>query len=427
MKKFLAAALTAAMTMALLTGCGGDKAAGGANQSAAAGAGAGAAGGEVKDIALKVWCPQNQVDTGLMDEQQKAFAAEHPEYNITWTTEIVGEDKCQESVLKDVGAAADVFMFSSDQINSLVEAGAIARLGGSTETMVKENTAQSVIDTVTIDGALYGIPFTHNTFFMYYDKTILSEEDVTSLEKIMAKETADNVYNFYFESAGGWKLGAFYYGAGLNVFGPSGSDVAAGVDWNNETGVAVTNYLIDLINNPKCAYDGEISVSELVGDHRLGAWFDGSWNYNLYKEALGDDMGMAIIPTFNVNGTDYQMKGFYGSKAIGVNAKSQNMAAAVQFAAFLGNEANQTLRYEKSAQIPANLKAGESEAVQADPLAIVILDEANNASIAQPSSSEFSAKYWTYANTIPTEIRSGDITKENVQEKLDTFAEAMTQ
>ena len=48
---------------------------------------------EVQDISLKVWCPQNQVDTGIMEQQQAAFAELHPEWNITWTTEIVGEDK----------------------------------------------------------------------------------------------------------------------------------------------------------------------------------------------------------------------------------------------------------------------------------------------------------------------------------------------
>jgi len=362
-----------------------------------------------------------------MAQQQEAFAAEHPEYNITWKTEIVGEDKCQEAVLKDVGEAADVFMFASDQLPSLVEAGAIARLGGNTEAMVKETNAESVVATVTVDDAIYGIPFTHNTFFMFYDKTILDESDIVSLEKIMAKQTADNVYNFYFESAGGWKLGAYYYGAGLSVFGPDGNDLNAGVDWNNETGVAVTNYLIDLINNPKCAYDGEISVSELAGDHRIGAWFDGSWNYDLYKGILGDDLGMAVIPTFNPDGTDHQLLGFYGSKCIGVNAKSQNMAAAVAFATFLGNEENQVLRYELSAQIPANMNASESEAVKADPLAAILIKESNEASVAQPANSVFSARYWTYANTIPTEIRSGEITKDNVQEKLDTFVKAMTE
>ena len=112
-------------------------------------------GGGTTDVALKVYCPQNQVDTGIMEQQQQAFAAAHPEYNITWTTEIVGEDKCAESILKDVGAAADVFMFANDQLPSLVEAGAIARLGGEAETMVKETNAESVIATVTVDDAVY--------------------------------------------------------------------------------------------------------------------------------------------------------------------------------------------------------------------------------------------------------------------------------
>ena len=410
-KKIGAMLLATAMTAALMAGCGNDP---------------GSEGSQSGGVTLKVWCPQNQIDTGAMSKMQENFAAEHPEYNITWVTEVVGEDQCQDQVLNDVSAAADVFMFASDQLPRLVEAGAIAQLGGAAEKMVRDEIAEAVVDTVKIDDKVYGIPFTHNTFFMYYDKTLLDDSDITSLEKIMAKETADNVYNYYFESSGGWKLGAYYYGAGLTVFGPEGNDLSAGVNWNNETGVAVTNYLIDLINNPKCAYDGEISVTELIEDHRLGVWFDGSWNYDTYKNILGDDMGIGVIPTFNPDGNDYQMLGFYGSKCIGVNAHSKNMAAAVAFATFLGNEENQALRYEKSAQVPTNITVGASDAVLADPLAAVIVKESNEASVMQPSHSVFSSRYWTYAGAIPTEIRSGEINKDNVKEKLDTFVNAMT-
>lgn len=416
--------LAGAMALSLLAGC--------SNKDTQPSAGGNAGGndggndGEVTEVALKVWCPSNQVETGIMEQQQKAFQEAHPEWKITWTTEIVGEDKCQESVLKDVDAAADVFMFASDQLPDLVNAGAIAQLGGSTADMVNTTMSEAVINTAMSDGKLYAIPFTHNTFFMYYDKTLLSEDQVKSMEGIMSAQTADNVYNFYFESAGGWKLGCWYYGAGLSVFGPDGSDLSAGCDWNNATGLAVTNYLIDLIGNKKCAFDGEIAVSELIGDHRLGAWFDGAWNYDSYHDVLGDDLGLATIPTFNSDGTDHQLLGFYGSKCIGVSAKSKNPAAAVAFAAFLGNEENQLLRYEKSAQIPTNHNAAASEAVQKDALAAIIVDESNNCSVMQPVNTVFSARYWTYAGAIPTEIRSGEINKGNAQAKLDTFVASMT-
>lgn len=380
---------------------------------------------EATDVALKVWVPNNQVDTGIIDEQEAAFAALHPEWNITWTNEIVGDDKCKDEILKDVDAAGDVFMFASDQLTGLVEAGAIAQLGGEAEAMVRESIADSVRATAMVGDDVYAIPYTHNTFFMFYDKTLMSEDDVKTLEGIMAKETADDVYNFYFESSGGWKLGAYYYGAGLTVFGPEGNSKETGVNWNNEKGLAVTNYLIDLINNPKCAYDGEISVSELIEAHRLGVWFDGAWNYDLYAGILGDDMGLATIPTFNPDGTDYQMLSFYGSKCIGVNSHSKNMAAAVAFAKFIGNEENQLLRFEKSAQIPAHIGAAANEAVTSNTLAAVIVAEANNASVMQPAASLFGSKYWTYAGAIPTEIRSGEITKDNAQEKLDTFVANM--
>ncbi len=418
MKKFLALACAAAMSMTLLVGCGGGSDNGGNG------------GGEVSgpvDIKLSIWCPQNQIETGIIEKQQAAFQeANKDKWNITWEVTPIGEDVAKENVLRDVEAAADVFFFANDQVVELVNAGAIAKLGGSAKEMVESTMAESVVNTVKVGGDLYGIPFTHNTYFMYYDKTLMTEDDIKTIEGIVGKDTADGVYNFYFESAGGWKLGAWYYGAGCQMFGPNGDDLSAGCDWNSETGLAVTNYLIDLIANPKVGYDGEITVSELVHEHRIGAWFDGSWNYQLYKDALGDDLGMAVIPTFNLNGTDHQLLSFYGSKAIGVNAHSKNPAAAVAFAEFLGTEEQQMLRFTDSGQAPTNLKAGENEAVLADEVSSVLVAESNTASVAQPTASIFGSRYWTNVNTIPVEINSGEITKDNAQAKLDQLVEKLT-
>lgn len=199
-RKTLALFLAGAMTLSLLAGCGSggeDKTPGGTTTDSGSPSGGS---GEVTNVTLKVWCPSNQIDTGIMAEQQKAFEAEHPEWKITWDTTAVGEDTCKDEVLKDVEAAADVFFFANDQLPDLVSAGAIAQLGGSAAEMVNSTMAEAVIDTAMADGKLYAIPFTHNTFFMYYDKSLLNEDQIKSMEGIMAAETPDNVYNFYFGS-----------------------------------------------------------------------------------------------------------------------------------------------------------------------------------------------------------------------------------
>ena len=209
----------------------------------------------------------------------------------------------------------------------------------------------------------------------------------------------------------------------MPVFGELGDSLEAGCDWNSAKGVAVTNYLITMLNNPKVG--NGLVCEEEAANHNLGAWFDGAWNYDKYKQALGDDLGMAPIPTYTVDGQEYQLKGFYGSKAIGVNAKSKNIAAAVAFAAYLGSEEQQIARYEKSQQIPANTKAGEIDAVKADEVASVIVAEANNCSVAQPTDSTFGSRYWSKAGLFITDIKSGALTVDNAQDWLKTWVDAL--
>ena len=382
--------------------------------------------GEVKDVTLKVWAPENQVQTGTIESMEKSFQEAHPEWNITFTTETQGEDTAKDAILNDVTAAADVYFFANDQLPALADAGAIAKLGGTTEEMVKSTMSEAVVDTVTYNDAVYAIPFTHNTFFMYYDKTLLDENDIKSLDSIMAKETGDGVYNFMFDSAGGWKLAAWFYGAGNTIYGEDGTDAAAGCDWNNETGLAVTNYLIDMVANPKCAFaDTAPAVDELAGEHKIGAWFDGSWNYDLYKGVLGDDLGVAVIPTYKLNGQDTQLKGFYGSKCIGVNPQSANPEVAVAFAAYLGSEEMQLQRYQETAQVPTNSALAETDEIKADEVASVIIKEAEVASVAQPVSTIFSDNYWNNVSGFATEISTGDFNHDNAQEKLDTFVSTL--
>ena len=120
---------------------------------------------KTEEITLKVWAPQeDQVDeNSWLNVMLKKFEAAHPEYKITWELGVCSEGDAKALVGADPAAAADVYFYANDQVQELVKAGAIARLGGDVEAMVNESIAAAVVDTVKVNGALYGIPFTHNT------------------------------------------------------------------------------------------------------------------------------------------------------------------------------------------------------------------------------------------------------------------------
>ena len=102
---------------------------------------------------------------------------------------------------------------------------------------------------------------------MYYDKTLYTEDEIKNLDTMLAKDLGDGAFNFWFDAAGGWKSAAWYYGAGLTVYGAEGSDPSNPTDWNNATGLKVTNYLIDLTMSRtyiNCYNDSDIVVETVI-------------------------------------------------------------------------------------------------------------------------------------------------------------------
>ena len=178
-KKVTALALCVAMSATALAGCG-SKAATTDSQTAAPAESAAAdtadtaateeAPVETKDVTLKVWAPQedqNPTDTydkGMLAAMCDAFNEAHPEWNITYEYGVCGEDVAKDEVTKDVDAAADVYMFANDSRTSLIAANGISKLGGQTAEDVKKNNSQAIVDSVSVDGDIYGVPFTTNTY-----------------------------------------------------------------------------------------------------------------------------------------------------------------------------------------------------------------------------------------------------------------------
>lgn len=383
------------------------------------------------DVALKVWGPQEDqaavgdYSDGILKAMCDKFNEAHPEWNITFEYGVCAEGDAKDTVTKDVNAAADVYMFANDQIPILVQSGALAQLGGKTAENIENNNDESIVNSVKYEDGYYGVPFTSNTWFMYYDKSKFDENEVKSLDTMMKKDLGDKVTNFAFPLDNSWYISSFYYAAGGTLFG-DGTQPDQGCTFNSDDCKKMTEYLVDLAANPKFSCEKDGSSIAKFKDGTLGAYCSGSWDAAAIKEALGDNFACTNIPSITVNGKEGQMKSFVGSKAIGVNPNCKNPEVAVALADYLGSEECQQIRFETREIIPTNIKVAQSEAVLSNEVAQAQTSEIANASVVQPLLKEMNS-YWTPAETMGKEIVQGDVTKANAADKTEAMTKGILQ
>ena len=397
--RWLAALLALLMTLAL-AGCSGSSG--------------------TESVRLMVWSPSEDQSKDSGEWLQtccERFAELHPEWDITFVYGVADEATAAGTVSQDAEASADVFMFANDTITTLTDAGALVKFGGIYADEIRATNSEALVDSLTLDGELYGVPFTTNTWYMYYDKSVFSEEDVKSLDAMLEK----GVVSFPFTNS--WYLPAFYLGNGCTLFG-DGTQEELGVDFGGENAVEVTNYLVDLYSNPNFVVDADGSGIAGLRDGSINAMFTGSWDSASIQEILGDNMGVAALPTYTLNGEEKQMYAYAGSKAIGVNTESEYMEQAVALAVYLGSAEAQALHYELRNVVPCNTELLEDESIMSDPVVMPQNDTFDRTSILQPFVSQMS-NCWTPVENMGKSIRNGDTTHDNAEAQTQAMNDAM--
>lgn len=366
---------------------------------------------------LTVWSPQEDQDTNWLQDQCEAFAAEHPNWKINFNYGVCPEGEAKDNVTKDVEAAADVYMLANDNIPDLVSAGALSELGGDYLGYVTSTNSDSILASVTYNDSVVAFPFTPNTWFMYYDKSVFSEDDVKNFDTMLEK-AGEAGKKVSFKLTDSWYIEAFYVANGCTLFG-DGTDTDAGIDFGGDKAAAVTEYLVDLAANPNFLVDADGSGLAGLGDS-VAALFSGTWDAKAVKEKLGDNMGVAALPTVTIDGKEGQMKSFIGSKAIGVNPNAENQQVAMSLAAYLAGEKAQTAHYEMRNLLPSNINISLAD----DPIATAVTNVMTDTSIMQPLCKEMS-NYWSPAENMGKNIQSGEVTKDNAAEKTEEMNTTM--
>ena len=375
------------------------------------------------DITLTVWGPSEDQanENSFLQTACKAFAeANKDKWNITFKFGVCSEGDAGTKVSQDPSSAADVYMFANDQLGTLIQANAIAKLGGSTLEQVKANNSAAMIQSVSdAEGNVYGIPFTGNTWFMYYNKSILSEEDVKSLDAMMEKTTVA------FPITNTWYLPSFFYACGGTMFG-DGTNAEAGITFGGEVGQAATTYLVNAINSGKLINDADGAGMDGLRNGTVGAIFSGTWDAANVAEALGENYGAVALPCITINGEQKQLKSFAGSKALGVNPNSKNPAAAVALAAWLGSAEMQALHYElrEGGVVPCHTELLKGDEFSKNPAAVAQDATIAGTSVLQPSIPAM-GEYWSNAESLGKALANKEITLDGVADAVEKWNNAI--
>lgn len=396
-----------------------------------------AACGKEDSKTIVVWAPQAAINgyESIIAEWKDA----NPDYkDYTVTFNAVDEGEVETKLNTDASNGADVFFFEAGQIAGLQEKNLLQNLGAEVTAEIKARDEESWYNPVMNGTTAVAFPTTaDNGYFLWYDRTVFTADDVKSLDKMVeiAKEKGKNIM---FDYANGWYLPTFWFGDAGCIMDYVEDDYVTDID--NDTGKAVAKAVNALLgpdknkmeNGKPCIIKQSKDLNSEIGtgfaSGTVAAGVIGTWvaedietkmskdennkphdDYKRTDGATYDDIKCAKLPSLKVGTNDYQMGSFMGGKYCGVNAqkKTGNIAVSISLANFLTGERGQAKRFETTKAGPTNKKVAATSAVQENKaLAALSAQNAAGGYLQLQQSSNF----WTAWETFGNGIYAGDTT-----------------
>ena len=156
-----------------------------------------------------------------------------------------------------------------------------------------------------------------NFINMYYDKSVITDTThLTSMESLITDcETAKKKFSFEMETSA-WYLASFFFGAGCHsnwTTDSTGKFTAVDDTFNNTQGILAARAMQKLVKST--SHNSSSAAADFSAATPSAIVVSGTWAYNDVKTALGDNLGVAELPSFV--GTDsktYHLGSYSGFK-----------------------------------------------------------------------------------------------------------------
>ena len=351
--------------------------------------------GDGSTYALRVWCAEEDYD--MIYEMLNAYANKYSANTYKWTVEKQGEDTVSAAVIRDVSAAADVFSFANDQIGTLNNNQALTKIPSKYHAQI-ESQIDVAITAATDKGDYYAIPYSYENCFLYYNKQLIT--NVSSLEGILSASITGVDYNLGIDMSDSYYTTMFLYTAGVEIFGKNGNDPES-IDLDNAKAYKACEYIYGLGSQDKLGSIAKADQYASLKNGKVAAMISGPHMISQFKDALGDNFGVAMLPTIKFKGesTATQMVSFSGVKLYGVSRKSTDVrdekttAEALKLAAYLANAENQQIRLEDREFCPTDADLFEEVSANGAVATVDVVVQQSEYSKLKPGIIEMS-NYW---------------------------------
>lgn len=229
-------------------------------------------------VTLKVWAEEAQHPT--VQKMIDSFVKEYEgQADFEITLEAQPDSNTRDALLGDVHNGADVFSFPDDQLSAMVAGGELAPVPDAQE-VSDEMIAESVA-AATVNNVLYAYPMTaDNGYFLYYNKDYFTEDDVKTLDSILAI-CEENDKKFSMELNSGWYMYSFFGNTGLTM-NINDDGITNNCNWNTTEGdirgLDVARAIVDVISSPGFVSQPDGDWVEQAADDEVIAAVSGVWN-----------------------------------------------------------------------------------------------------------------------------------------------------
>ncbi len=223
------------------------------------------------------------------------------------------------------------------------------------------------LDPAMVGGTLWGVPDNYgNHLMLIYNKALIAEPPAT-FEELIAKSkelTAGDIQGF------AYNLNEPFWGAGFyGAFGGWPLDENDKPTFNNE---AFINYLTfvaslktDGIVPDECDYN---CADTLMKDGKAAMIINGDWSLGDYTKAIGDNMGVAPVPTINGKPFTEMTAGKYFMVSNAVLEDDAKKAAVQKFITFMTSADVQKKWLDQFKRLPSNKEIAKDPSIASDPI-----------------------------------------------------------